>query len=85
MPYSDRDAQIAPPTEPTSSIDWQTLCDAADGTQDVMIAYAFGGGAPTTVELGSELMMSSLQGYRRMFVEYYATGWNPNSPDYTGS
>lgn len=86
MPYSDRDAQIAPPAEPSKSVDWQSLCDAVDGTQDVQVAYAFGGAAPSTVKLGSGelLALSPLTGYRRMFVEWYATGWNPNSPDYTG-
>lgn len=83
MPYSDRDAQIAPPTEPAKSVDWQTLCDMVDGTQDVQVAYAFGGPAPSTVSL-SELIVSPTSGYRRMFVEFFAQGWNPANPSYTG-
>lgn len=90
MAYSDRDAAIAPPSPPSQEVDFQTLCDMVDGSQDVPVAYAFGGAAPTTVSLGDgsttleEVVMSPLTGYRRMFVEFYPHGWNPASPTYTG-
>lgn len=86
MAYAARDAQIAPPAEPTKSVDWQTLCDMVDGTQDVQVAYAFGGTAPTTIKLGNgELLgLSPTTGYRRMFVEWYPLGWLASNPNYTG-
>lgn len=84
MAYSERDAQIAPVAEPAKSVDWQSLCDMVDSTQDVMVAYAFGGGAPSTLDIGSELLVSPTSGYRRMFVEWFALGWNPDNPSYTG-
>lgn len=86
MPYSDRDARIAPPAPASQEVDWQTLCDMVDSTQDVMVAYAFGGAAPSVVKLGngSELARSNPLDYRRMFVEWYPFGWNPANPSYTG-
>lgn len=73
MSYSERDARIASPPEASKEVDWQTLCDMVDSTQDVMVAYAFGGSAPTVVKLGNgtELARSNPTDYRRMFVEYY--------------
>lgn len=86
MAYSERDARIAAPTQASNEVDWQTLCDMADSTQDVMVAYAFGGAAPTTVKLGNggEMALSSPTDYRRMFVTFYDYGWNPANPSYSG-
>lgn len=86
MAYSERDARIAPPAPASQEVDWQTLCDMVDSTQDVVVAYAFGGAAPNTVKLGNgaEMAISNPLNYRRMFVEFFPFGWNPNNPSYTG-
>ena len=86
MAYSERDARIAPPAPASQEVDWQSLCDMADSTQDVLVAYAFGGASPTTAKLGNgaELAVSNPTDYRRMFVEYYAYGWDAANPSYTG-
>jgi hypothetical protein len=82
-----RDANIAPPATSPKTVDWEMLCQMADGSRDVVSAYAFGGSAPTTIKLtGAQSLSSSLPvGYTRLFVEFTPYAWNPANPSYNGA
>lgn len=86
MTYNVNDVIGFPPPSRYRQIDFASLVELADGTQEVPVVYAFGGNAPTMVSIGdgAPFAISSVTGYARMFVEFSPYYWNPLSPDWNG-
>jgi hypothetical protein len=89
--YNIRDViGFPPPSDPTKTIDWQSICDNLDRSRELPVVYSFGGNAPTTVNMVNGLMSSmnemgqSSRFGTRIFVEYTPYYWMPSSPDWNG-
>lgn len=94
MAFNPRD--VFPGAQPIKQIDIATLVEALDPSQEVPVVYSFGGGAPTSLSVnGREVLNAELTGgisnvpstgaAGRLFVEYRPYGWDPQSPEYSGS
>lgn len=78
MAYNSNDVTGFPPAGGDSRrIDFDTLVRMADGTEDVPVAYAFGGAAPTAISIGNgkPFEVSANNVHARVFVEFDPYGW----------
>lgn len=73
----DNNRGFPPSNPPPRVIDFASLCEFADGSRDVPVAYNFGGGAPTTIKAENVEIETLQAGGRREFVEFDPYAWVP--------
>jgi hypothetical protein len=78
MAYNVNDVIGFPAPTSYRQIDFASLVQDIDSTQEVPVVYAFGGNAPTMISIGNgkPFAVSSNSGYARMFVEFNPYSWD---------